>query len=242
MRFPKLTSLAVAFTGIALFAADRAEAGLDSVCSTCAGQPQAPKTKAPLRHTLKSHKSGKICAECAAKLKAQNGLPPTIVATAPGACAACGAPATAAAPGYAIVGDGSPAPVLASGSAGAPGYAIVGGAMVSAEPTPVGVMRTNYHADGPAQGMPGAGVAANRPGTANVGGIPYAQPNEVPPSLYAPSGKRRHSILAKVIGIPDFGRSRADAEAKARSNHAMTSYGPNAAPSELPASVVYGGR
>ena len=241
MRFPKLTSLAVALTGVALFAVDRAEAGLDSICSTCAGQPQAPKTKAPHKHAAKNHKSGHICAECAAKSNAKNGLQPTAIATAPAACAACGAATNASAPGYAIVGDGSPAPVLASGSAGAPGYAIVGGAMVSAEPTPVGVMRTNYHSDSSTQATPGAGVAANRPGIANVGGVPYAQPNEVPPSLYAPSGKRRHSILAKMIGIPDFGRGRAEAEARARANHAMTSYGPTSGPSDLPASAVYGG-
>ena len=242
MRFPNVKSLAVALAGAALFAVNTAEAGLDAVCSTCAGQPQAPKSKVPHKHSVKKHKSGQICAECAAKMQAQGVTAPVAMAAAPGACLSCGTTTTASAPGYAIVGDGSPAPVMASTNGGAPGYAIVGGTMASSEPVPVGVMRTNYHNDSPAQGAPSANVAPNRPGIANVGGIPYAQPNEVPPSLYAPP-KRRKSIIAKIIGIPDFGRGRAEAESRARENHAMTTYGTNGGtPSDLPASVVYGGK
>jgi hypothetical protein len=243
MRFPKVKTLAIAIAGVSLFAVDTAQAGLDSVCSTCAGQPQAPKSKTPHKHSVKQKKSGQFCAECAAKMQAQGMTPPpAMIAATSGGCATCGTVTTATAPGYAIVGDGSPSPVMASANGGAPGYAIVGGTMVSSEPAPVGVMRTNYRDDGPAHGAPGASVAPNRPGIANVGGIPYAQPNEVPPSLYAPP-KRRHSILAKIIGIPDFGRGRAEAESRARENHAMTSYAPNGgSPADLPASVVYGGR
>jgi hypothetical protein len=71
--------------------------------------------------------------------------------------------------------------------------------------------------------------------------MPFAQPNEIPPSLYAPQRPRR-SILARLIGIPSAGRRRAEAEARQRESHAMTTYGANgASPSELPASVVYGG-
>lgn len=248
MRRPKKLSLALA--GLAVFAASAAQAGLQNVCSTCAGQPESPR-KSSLHAKLhaKAKKTGHLCAACAAKMKNGMTMPATVAANAP--CAACGdaaavnLTASASAPGYAVIGDGSPAPLMAASGVGgdAPGYAIIGGTMASAEPAPIGVMRTNYQTGQEAQGAPGASLPHQQGGASAVNGIPFAQPSEVPASLYAPKPRRRHSIVARMIGLPDFGRGRAEAEARKRDIHAQTAYGPsNTAPSELPASMVYGGR
>lgn len=236
MRLPKRLPAAAALAGLALCAASAAEAGLPTVCTTCAGQPEgAPAAKIHKKRHMH------LCPDCAAKA-----TPPAMVmAAAPGGCATCGTSGPGLPPGVAIIGDGNPAPVQLT-AGGAPGYAVVGGTMAAAEPAPVGVMRTNYNQDPAAPGSLGASLVPQRggaPGHATVGGgnIPYARPNEVPPSLYAPQSPRRHSILARVIGVPDFGRRRAEAEARARESHAMTAYGPGSAPSELPASMVYSG-
>ena len=252
MRRPRKLSLALA--GLAVFAASAAQAGLESVCSTCAGQPQAPKPSVKVK--AKAKKVGHLCAACAAKIKNGTTVPATIASTATIAssapCTACGAGpelnltgTSSSTPGYAVIGDGSPSPLMAANGVGnsAPGYAIIGGTVASAEPAPIGVMRTNYHAGQEAPGAPGASLAHQPGAAASVNGIPFAQPSEVPPSLYAPPSRRRHRIVARMLGIPDFGRAHAEAEARKRDVHAQTAYGPsNTAPSELPASMVYGGR
>ena len=248
MRRSRKLSLALA--GLAVFAASAAQAGLQSVCTTCAGQPESPrKASTHAKFHAKAKKTGHLCAACAAKMKNGMTVPATVASTGP--CATCGDAAganlasSASMPGYAVIGDGSPTPLMAASGVGgnAPGYAIIGGTMASAEPAPIGVMRTNYHTGQDAQGTPGASLAHQQGAASTVNGIPFAQPSEVPPSLYAPQPRRRHSILARMIGLPDFGRGRAEAEARKREVHAQTAYGPsNTAPSELPASMVYGGR
>ena len=250
MRCPKKVSLLLSLAGLVVFAAPAAQAGLQSVCTTCAGQPESPR-KASLHAKLhaKTKKTGHLCAACAAKMKNGMTMPATIAAT--GSCATCGDAAGASlaasgsSPGYAVIGDGSPAPLMAASgvSGNAPGYAIIGGTMASAEPAPIGVMRTNYNSGQDAPGAGGAGLQHQQGAASTVNGIPFAQPSEVPASLYAPQPRRRHSIFARMIGVPDFGRGRAEAEARKREVHAQTAYGPsNTAPAELPASMVYGGR
>lgn len=252
MRLPKIKTLAVALSGMALFASEPATAGDPSNCAICNTLPATARVRGPHSHKTKRI-AAHLCADCAVKMESNGMVPPTMVAAAPGGCTACGTsgPVTSgpmssspmpSAPGYAMVGDGSPSPLLAAGG-NAPGYAIVGGTMVSSEPAPVGVMQTNYSTGSMPQGTLGASIAGNHGGgMPGMSGAPFAQPNEVPPSLYAPP-KRRSSIIARVIGLPDFGRRRAEAEVRRRENHAMTSYGSaGSAPSELPASAVYGGR
>ena len=146
-------------------------------------------------------------------------------------CASCAAAASSTS-GYAVIGDPSPAPLMAA--AGAPGYAVVGG---GAEPAPIGVMRAGYHA----QGTLGASVAAQGGGPAlGPGGIPYATPSDMPPSLFQQSPPKRHRILSHLL-VPELGRVRAEREAKERASHAAISYGAqNAPPSALPPSLVFG--
>ena len=110
------------------------------------------------------------------------------------AAAASGMPMMVAGP------NGSMTMMNGDPNAAPPGYAIVGAPMPSAEPAPVGVMRTAY-------GMsPMATGSASAPGYASVGGpsaamgagtgaIPPAQ-NPVPPQAL-----RRPHILAHVLGF-----------------------------------------
>lgn len=250
MRHPRKLTNTLALAGLAVFTASAAQAGLQNVCTTCAGQPESPR-KATIHAKLhaKARKTGHLCAACASKMKNGMRMPATVASTGP--CATCndGGGAILAAsdstPGYAVIGDGSPAPLMAASGVGgnAPGYAIIGGTMASAEPAPIGVMRTNYNSGQDAQGTLGASLPHQQGGAPGVNGIPFAHPSEVPASLYAPQPRRRHSVVARMIGLPDFGRGRAEAEGRKRDAHAQTAYGPsNTTPSELPASMVYGGR
>src|SRR4051794_20073256 len=133
MRLPK--RLPAALAGLVLCAASAAEAGLPTVSTTGARQPQgAPAAKARKRHLH-------LCPECAAKV-----TPPPPPMMAPGSCPTCGPTVSGLPPGAVIIGEGTPSPVpIASAPGGAPGYAVIGGAMPASEPAPVGVMRTNYN-------------------------------------------------------------------------------------------------
>lgn len=243
MRRISFRSLPLALAGLALGMPSFARAGNPEICATCAGQ-----AKTPHAHKIKAKKVSNLCAACASKAAMASGLPVTVATS--GACSECSAtaypvPTTAlgsapgTAPGYAVIGDPSPAPVLASSDA--PGHAVVGGTMPSAEPLPMGVMRTNYRSAEMPGTLGASAAAAARGGPQAAGGIPYAKPGEVPSSLYTPQGRRRHKVLSRVIGLPDFGRGRAEADMRRREAHAMTSFGPQTTPAELPASMVYGG-
>lgn len=235
----RLRSFTLAMAGLACALPSSAKAGFPGGDFPGAGKPRAK--------VLGGARPARLCADCQAKLMASSGQPaPMVISGTPtavlasGPCTTCegGAPV---APGYAVVGEGSPTPVLAS-SGGAPGHAVVGGMMASAEPIPVGVVRTNYHQGPSAPGSLEASVAANRGGAPSAAPIPHARPNEVPPSMFSPPRHRRPRVVSQLLGMPDWGRRRAEAQARSRENHAMTSYGPAAAASELPASMVYGGR
>ena len=113
-----------------------------------------------------------------------SGTPTAVMAE--GGCSVCetSGPAMIAptAPGYASVGQGDASMVMAS-AGDSPGYASVGNTMVSSEPAPIGVVRTNYATPNGA-GMPAAGA----PGMASVGmppagQIPYARPDEIPAGM-----------------------------------------------------------
>jgi hypothetical protein len=137
--------------------------------------------------------------------------------------------------------------------AGAPGYASVGGPTpVSGEPMPIGVMRTNYN-----QGAPGANAVASMyaagmggpfgnggaPGYAVVGGPSPAgwgapNPAAIPSApLYLSPGGEHPSVRSRLFGFHLFAARR---EQRMRDAHAAIAYGPNGAPSELPASAVFG--
>ncbi len=238
----RLRVLPFALAGLALALPSAADAGLDSVCSTCGGQPQAPA------HKHKTKKARHLCAACAAK--AEGTIPADVPVVATAGCSACAAsaagtsgPVMASAPGFASVGDGSSSPIVLASPSSPPGYAVVGGTVVSAEPAPIGVMRTNYSV-GPQQmpGTLGASVAASPASAPGMTNAPYARPDELPPSIYSPQRPRR-SVLARIF-LPDIGRRRAAAEeALVRERHAQISYSSTqGGPSELPPTMVYGGR
>ncbi len=75
-----------------------------------------------------------------------------------------------------------------------------------------------------------------------AGTIPNAKAADMPPSIFQAPTPRRHRIIAHILGIPTRSRLADENEAKARSNHAMISYGPagSSSPTDLPASMVYG--
>ena len=257
-EFPmrRLLTLPVALAGLAMaWPAPSALAGLDSVCSTCNGQPRSKARPRPA-HAHKHADGHTLCASCAAKAQAAMAASPPAMAAS--GCSACDAAALAAAPagtamtmpmpsasapGFASVGGASPSPsspiLLAGETSGAPGYATVGGTIGSTEPAPVGVMRTNYSPQTP--GTLGASVDSSHGGPAmGMGNVPFARPEEVPPSLYAPQRPRR-SLVSRLL-LPDFSRRRAEADTRIRERHAMVSYGAQNGPSELPAAMVYGGK
>lgn len=244
----RLRSLPLALAGLACLLPSSARAGLPGLDSTCAGQP---RTKVSSRHA-KAPRPPRLCPDCQAKMLAQTGQPaPVVISGTPtaivasGPCSACEivSPSSlppSSPPGFAVVGDGASSPMMAS-SGGEPGYAVTGGLVASAEPAPIGVVQTNYQTP-PVPGTLGESVASARRGAAGPGPIPYARPDELPPSLVNPPTHRRPRVLSRVIGLPDFGRRRADAQARAREAHARSSLGAGSMPGELPASMVYGGR
>lgn len=244
----RMKPLSLALAGLALSAATAAEAGLPTADGNNNGQPPSPRRGV----SLHAHKPKKVhlCAACAAKMAAQGANPGSA------GCASCGDSAgtmtptmmAGSTPGYAVIGDGSPSPMMAAsgpGASGAPGYAIVGGTIASSEPAPIGVMRTTYNNDSQS-GSLGASVDimhGQGQGSGMGGGwanAPHAKASEMPGSLYSPQVRRR-SMVSRLIGLPDFGRRAAEMEQRKRDAHAQTAYGPSSMPSELPASMVYGG-
>ena len=242
----RFRSVSLALMGLACAFGSSADAGLPGLDSTSHGVPRVKL----LGHRAKEKKSGHLCPDCQAKLLAESGQPaPIVISGAPtaimasGACSACetsapaGAPIAPSAPGYAVVGDGSPSPVLASASS-PPGYASVGGAIASAEPLPIGVVRTNYASPAPAGGFDLHAAPAT--GGPAAGPIPYAKKDEIPPGMLNGAPNRRPRVLSRMLGLPNTNRMRAESQTRARENHAMTTYGQNAPPSTLPASAVFG--
>lgn len=151
-----------------------------------------------------------------------------------------------------LASSGGPTPGL--DPAGAVGYASTGGvpaANVAAygEPTPIGVMRTNYSTPNP-MGMPAPGMATTGgpgmmgpmpAGGPGYGGMPAGAQGHGAGPTYGRPGKGRSGVLASMFGLRGFGRMSKEREARARSLHAAEAYGaPGSGPVELPASAVYG--
>ncbi len=260
----RLRPLCLTLAGLALIAPSvvRAE-DPPGVVYDAEGRAVVPNQKKDWRHRrpaeVAAPRPPRLCAACAAKMMQQGQMQvvsqavisepgtmgpamaagsmpmasPSSLAAAP-TCAACGhahAETVVSAPGRAMVGQPT---------SNTPGLAYVGPEAGSLEPAPVGVVRTSYGS--PAATSPGT-LGASVAGHASTAGnnLPYARPDELPPSLYQPPTPRRHHILAHILGIPTRSRIAAENEAKARSSHAMISYGSNGStPSELPASMVYG--
>jgi hypothetical protein len=221
--------------------------------------PDGKPIPAPAAEAPHKHRPFTVCAKCAAKLKANNGMPPgTIVGCAHsknGVCTACraalnmpgqfvmasapGQPAQA--PGRAVA-SSSPSPSASAYSirtGGGAQAAVYDGGM--GEPAPVGVVQANFSQGGPA-GSPAGNVApsqANAPGHAvaeslNNGNDPYQ----------AKSGPFPHPhIIGHLLGWSGLGAEKAEAKAwKKAEAHARLTYDENgtAAVDELPASSVYG--
>lgn len=200
------------------------------------GQPPSAATR--------PHKRGHLCADCRARAAAEKAgipAPPSVASAAPGTtvsigspvpCAACQQGAGGSAPGVAFVGDGS-----------APGYAMVGGVIPSAEPTPVGIVRTNYNMNG--QGTL-AGSLGGQPGMyLGLGPQAQAQGNAdqwaaSAPTFLGSTSPRRPHIIGHLMGFdgPSWLERRRE---RRRTQHASVAYGTRGPSSvyELPASTVY---
>lgn len=204
----RLDSLRLAVIGLALAAPAVAWAG-----------PPAEIVNSTAKHRRGRH----LCPDCQLKEQMRkDGLtvpPPTTVAGMPMAsndlanCTACQAGGTV---------------VMAPGTSS--GYAAVGG-MVTAEPTPVGVVQTNYRA------TPTGGA----PGYASVGGMNHAA--AVPPAgipVGDPPRGRAH-VLAHLFGLPTRGDWTQESRARKRAAHAAIRYDDGVQKvTDLPASMVFG--
>jgi hypothetical protein len=129
--------------------------------------------------------------------------------------------------GYAVVG-------------GAPGTTVLSSAVMSTEPSPIGVMRTSYGgATGASTSAPGYAVVGS-PASAGMG---LTGAGTIPPaeSAVVPHHHQRPHVLAHLFGLDGFGAGRRARLAQAESQHAAIPYGPqNQTVTELPASMVYG--
>ncbi len=210
--------------------------------SARAGQPEKPSNASDYRSAR--YFAGHLCKTCAAKLPKR--LPATgpvmlmpgeevnvaeLTAGSPRLCMAC--QSENAAPGMAFVGGE------------APGYATVGGDMMaSAEPMPIGVMRTNYQS-----GFGAAPAAPTYPALGSMGSsagafLPNSHAPMSDPMVYP--GHRRQSIIGHMLGLPSKGPIGAMREARAerrRVGHAAIRYDDTPmSPESLPSSMVYGRR
>jgi hypothetical protein len=208
--------------------------------------------------------SGKPCGRCGATVVAMgpaNGMSranvvvageaptPAMAMPAPGGmasasnCVQC--VASNEAPGYAV-------------SGGDAGYQVAGGN----DPMPIGTVEGRYASPNPAVAMGGMGMGMNngmpmpggRPGPGGAPGAPGSLDPSVMPSSYGgaggggaaylPDDHRRPHILAHLFGLDALGAHyRRDRDRAEREDHAAISYQPQAGPvTELPASMVYGGR
>jgi hypothetical protein len=215
-----------------------------------------------------THFGGHICADCVRKLPRRlpaggpDAMPPTgmvvsgpdgapmIVADAgptPG-CAACAA-ANGLPPGAVII-SSTEVPGTAFVGGETPGVAYVGGP-ASADPAPIGVMRTDYQAA--AAGAPSMMMRAGGAGAPNPYAPPYAanpaagaaMPYGEPPMSHSMSspGHQRTSVLGHMLGLRRPAPLGSRRLARQRAAHAAISYGgPASAPESLPASMVYGQR
>jgi hypothetical protein len=187
------------------------------------GQPQAA------HHTHKGLLGRRHCVECQrAYVKAHDGvdipapppIEPGVVMAGPGGrCATCEGGTIVSGP---------------MASAHAPGYAVVGEGTQGFDPVPVGVYRAG-------RAQPGMAAMGQRPGASGYDasvvptGMPPAQV-----ALAGPEHNRPH-IISHLFGIPKFGQIRRDWDDKERQKHAAIAYDqPNQKVNELPASVVYG--
>lgn len=106
----------------------------------------------------------------------------------------------------------------------------------SAEPAPIGVMRTNY-AGAALSAMP----PASAPGLAGVGNpaLGNALQPSVPPLDFAPT--KRPSVVSRMLGMPRLGGWGEARRERRMSQHAAIRYDQMPAnPGSLPASMVYG--
>jgi hypothetical protein len=209
------------------------------------GQRQQPRTLP----------AGHLCEKCAGKLPkavpadpsgmtpgavvaSTGSLPPGTIVASAGGCAACEA-------GSAAVYSGADAPGVAYVGGDGPGYAAAG-VLATTEPTPVGVMRTDYQGPtaGLGQPMPGVSpygpIAPNGPQAAPAG-MPFGQPPLSGPM--SNPGHNRPSVLRHMLGLRAPRTLSSYRQERRRSSHAAIRYeaGPQML-SELPASVVYGPR
>jgi hypothetical protein len=119
-----------------------------------------------------------------------------------------------------------------------PGATFAGGTVLSAEPAPVGVMRTSYLPTGPTAEPPGYATVGS---PAAVGGMTAGQAIPPAPDIIAPARHRRPHVLTHLLGLDALGAHRRERIARHESAHAAIAYGStDQHVTELPASMVYG--
>lgn len=261
-----LARLALAVVGAALAVSSSAKAQAPAYPSA------APAMRAPAAHDHDSHDHKKhpntwlhrrSCGHCQRAALMAKGvyvppqpspLPPGAV-VADGTCAAC----EAAPVGGTVISETVVSGPYVVGAEPA-GRAVIGDVpgetysngpvAMSPAPAPIGVMQTNY--GGPA--APAAvgafdPMAHGEKGAAqrNNYNAAYGMPTPGGGAFAAPgSGKpHRPNVLLNVLGLPTPGDFRAMRQARRdreRSQHAMMRMGEQGAPTDLPASMVYGPR
>ena len=223
-----------------------------TLCASCAKKQEAAMTGA--RIVACAHSKNGVCPTCRTLLE----MPGTVTMGAPAA-----APAMGEAPGRALVSSGVPAQAMPAGAQYAAQTAVYDPNAV-AEPTPIGVMQTNYARPGAGAGAGGADgmragmsvpASAMMMGAGAPGGVPTASSmmpghslnesgvNPAPYQHKTTSSSNPH-IIGHILGFRGIGSEwREERERKKSAAHASIPYNNEGTTiSELPASMVYGGK
>ncbi len=243
--------LSLGLMGLALVAPGVARAGDDAVMSggyrpiatapaPVPVQPTAPApytmpASAPVMAHQHNGKAPHLCASCMREQQLRMAAPTSTIGCAhkrDGLCPACQAQLDRT--GSVVISEvAGPAVVVSEGAPGAPGRAMVSdaGMVAPGDPAPIGEMRTSYE-----MARPGVASTATAPKPAPVRMAPASAP------FLPPSRPTRVPVISHLLGFGDIGKERREAKARAKmESHASIAYGPNGeAPTDVPASVVFG--
>ncbi|WZO99774.1 hypothetical protein EP7_001387 [Isosphaeraceae bacterium EP7] len=211
------------------------------------------------KHERGMFRKARPCIECQRAKLASQGIfvpppPDALPARIPAGSVCTSCQQAAAAGGEVVTMVGMPI----ESSDEAAGHAVVGDlghgqptgnmGIAGAEPVPVGVVQTNYNAGAPAPYSVADRIDPLARGHAGMtrpqGPVPMNGPIPPAPTPASSGANARPRVLAHLFGFEGIGRAGREArEQKAREQHAKISYGNAGGPiSELPASMVYGGR
>lgn len=206
------------------------------------GHAYAPAQGIHVHQQQYNHDARCMCPDCQVKrvIEKAEGAPVIIHGPSVGSSAPCVACETSATSGPIVPITHGDAPGYARVGSHAPEYAVAG---VASEPTPIGVVRTNFAQQGPLN--PAIAAFHGGAGTGAALGASHSDAGSIPvaPWTGVPSPKRR-SVLGTMLGIrAPFSGVREAREARRAEAHAAIPMGSAAASgrvTELPASMVYG--